>query len=42
VGASDDEVVVAIPTQRDDEPAAGIVTIPYSEINRSNLLEGER
>jgi ribosome maturation factor RimP len=42
VGASDDEVVVAVPTQHGDEPAAGIVTIPYSEINRSNLLEGER
>src|SRR3712207_8525817 len=37
VGASDDEVVVAVPTQRGDEPAPGIVTIPYSEINRSNL-----
>ena len=32
VGASDDEVTVAADT--------GIVSIPYSEINRSNLLEG--
>ena len=42
VGANDDAVVVAVPTQGGDEPAAGIVTIPYSEIGRSNLLEGER
>ena len=34
VGASDDEVTVAADS--------GVVTIPYSEINRSNLLEGER
>ena len=34
VGASDEEVTVAVDT--------GIVSIPYSEINRSNLLEGER
>ena len=34
VGASDDEVTVAADT--------GVVTIPYAEINRSNLLEGER
>ena len=34
VGASDDEVTMAADT--------GVVTIPYSEINRSNLLEGER
>lgn len=34
VGASDDEVTVAADT--------GVVSIPYSEINRSNLLEGER
>jgi ribosome maturation factor RimP len=33
VGASDDEVTVAA----DD----GMVSIPYSEINRGNLLEGE-
>jgi ribosome maturation factor RimP len=33
VGASDEEVTVAA-----DE---GLVAIPYSEINRSNLLEGE-
>ena len=32
VGASDDEVTVAADT--------GVVTIPYNEINRSNLLEG--
>lgn len=32
VGASDSEVTVAADT--------GIVSIPYSEINRSNLLEG--
>jgi ribosome maturation factor RimP len=32
VGASDDEVTVAA----DD----GVVSIPYAEINRSNLLEG--
>jgi ribosome maturation factor RimP len=32
VGASDDEVTVAADT--------GIVSIPYSDINRSNLLEG--
>jgi ribosome maturation factor RimP len=34
VGASDDEVTVAA-----DE---GVVAIPYSEIGKSNLLEGER
>ena len=34
VGASDEEVTMAADT--------GVVTIPYSEINRSNLLEGER
>jgi ribosome maturation factor RimP len=33
VGASDDEVTVAF--------AEGVVSIPYAEINRSNLLEGE-
>jgi ribosome maturation factor RimP len=32
VGATDDEVTVAADT--------GVVSIPYSEINRSNLLEG--
>ncbi len=32
VGASDQEVTVAADT--------GVVSIPYSEINRSNLLEG--
>ncbi len=44
VGASDDEVVVAVRAQGGAESgaAAGVVTIPYSEINRSNLLEGER
>ena len=34
VGASDEEVTMAADT--------GVLTIPYSEINRSNLLEGER
>ena len=34
VGASDEEVTVAADT--------GVVSIPYSQINRSNLLEGER
>jgi ribosome maturation factor RimP len=34
VGASDEEVTVAVDT--------GVVSIAYSEINRSNLLEGER
>jgi ribosome maturation factor RimP len=34
VGASDEEVTVAAED--------GVVAIPYSEINRSNLLEGER
>jgi ribosome maturation factor RimP len=34
VGASDDEVTVAA--------EEGLVAIAYSEINRSNLLEGER
>ena len=34
VGASDEEITVAADT--------GVVSIPYSEINRSNLLEGER
>jgi ribosome maturation factor RimP len=34
VGASDDDVTVAAD--------GGVVTIPYSEINRSNLLEGDR
>jgi ribosome maturation factor RimP len=33
VGASDDEVTVAA--------ADGVVSIPYSDINRSNLVEGE-
>jgi ribosome maturation factor RimP len=33
VGASDDEVTVAAED--------GVVAIPYSEINRSNLVEGE-
>ena len=33
VGASDSEITVAA--------GDGIVSIPYSEINRSNLLEGE-
>jgi ribosome maturation factor RimP len=32
VGASDDEVTVAAPE--------GVVSVPYSEITRSNLLEG--
>jgi ribosome maturation factor RimP len=32
VGASDDEVTVAADT--------GVVSIPYADINRSNLLEG--
>jgi ribosome maturation factor RimP len=34
VGASDEEITVAADT--------GVVTIPYSEINGSNLIEGER
>jgi ribosome maturation factor RimP len=34
VGASDEEVTVAADI--------GVVSIPYSEINRSNLIEGER
>ena len=34
VGATDDEVTVAFDT--------GVVAIPYSEINRSNLVEGDR
>ena len=34
VGATDDEVTVAADT--------GVVAIPYSEINRSNLVEGDR
>jgi ribosome maturation factor RimP len=34
VGASDEEVTVAADT--------GVVSIPYAEINRSHLLEGER
>jgi ribosome maturation factor RimP len=34
VGASDEEVTVAAPD--------GVVSIPYSEINRSNLLDGDR
>ena len=34
VGASDEEVTVAADT--------GVVTISYSEISRSNLIEGER
>ena len=33
VGASDHEVTIAA--------GSGVVSIPYSEINRSNLLEGE-
>lgn len=35
VGASDEEVTVAAPD-------AGVVTIPYAEINRSNLLDDSR
>jgi ribosome maturation factor RimP len=34
VGASDEEVTVAADT--------GVVSIPYSDINRSHLVEGER
>jgi ribosome maturation factor RimP len=34
VGASDDQVTVAAED--------GLVSIPYSEINRSNLVEGDR
>jgi ribosome maturation factor RimP len=34
VGASDDEVTVAAED--------GLVSIPYSDINRSNLVEGDR
>jgi ribosome maturation factor RimP len=34
VGASDDEVTVAAED--------GVVSIPYSDINRSNLVEGDR
>ena len=34
VGASDEEVTVAA--------ESGVVSIPYSEINRSNLLEGSQ
>jgi ribosome maturation factor RimP len=44
VGASDDEVVVAVRTKGAAEgghPPVGVVTIPFSEINRGNLLEGE-
>jgi ribosome maturation factor RimP len=32
VGASDEEITVAA--------GSGVVSIPYSEINRSNLVEG--
>jgi ribosome maturation factor RimP len=39
VGATDDEVTIAVP--EGVTPQCGVVTIPYSEINRSNLLEGE-
>jgi ribosome maturation factor RimP len=45
VGASDEEVTVAVRTKGGAEgghPVVGVVSIPYSEINRSNLLEGER
>jgi ribosome maturation factor RimP len=45
VGASDEEVTVAVRTKGAAEgghPVVGVVSIPYSEINRSNLLEGER
>jgi ribosome maturation factor RimP len=45
VGASDEEVTVAVRTKdapEEGHPAVGVVSIPYSEINRSNLLEGER
>ena len=44
VDASDTDVIVAVPTKGATEgghPAVGVVTIPYSQINRSNLLEGE-
>jgi ribosome maturation factor RimP len=41
VGASDEEITVAVRTKGAAEgghPAVGVVSIPYSEINRSNLL----
>jgi ribosome maturation factor RimP len=41
VGASEDEVTVAVRTGGAAEgghPAVGVVSIPYSEINRSNLM----
>jgi ribosome maturation factor RimP len=43
VEASDQEVTVAVGAQGQgggDEDGLGLVSIPYSQINRSNLLEG--
>ena len=42
VGASEDEVALAVPTRGGPEgvtPQCGIVSIPYTEIARSNLLK---
>ena len=44
VGASDEEVTLAVPAAADpgEAPAeAGVVSIPFAEIHRSNLLRGE-
>lgn len=43
VEASDQEVTVAVGAQGqagEDDDELGLVSIPYSQINRSNLLEG--
>jgi len=42
VGATDDEVTVAVDAaapSKSGEPEAGVISIPYAEISRSNLLE---
>jgi ribosome maturation factor RimP len=44
VGASDEEVVLAVPPKGGPEGVTlqgGVVAIPYTEIARSNLLKGE-
>lgn len=42
VGATDDEVTVAVDAaapSKSGEPETGVISIPYAEISRSNLLE---
>ena len=41
VGASDEEVTLAVPTAQGKATAEGVVSIPFAEIHRSNLLRRE-